>query len=91
LNANEYAPEEVEGCRVTVTVPLAHGKHRDVPGKIVVASPLVQAGGQYLVKAEVKNFTVDGTENSPWVLRPGLNASMTIHLGSGGPVGEARN
>jgi len=86
LNASDYAPEEIEGCKVSVDVELAHGRHVKVPGKIVFASPLVQAGGEYQVKAEVKNRTVDGQEGSAWILRPGLNATMTIHLGSGGPV-----
>jgi hypothetical protein len=45
-------------------------------GKIIYISPLVQAGGEYRVWAEVSNRQ----ENGQWLLRPGLNAEMTIQL-----------
>ena len=45
-------------------------------GKVVFVSPLVSVGGNYDVFAEVNNRQEDGQ----WVLRPGLEATMTIHL-----------
>ena len=82
LNAADYSPNEVDGCAVSVDVQLGRGGHEKVPGKIVFVSPLVQAGGEYRVFAEVKNRTVEGTAGGHWLLRPGLSATMTIHLGS---------
>ena len=82
IEAAKYTPEEIEGCKVSVEVQLPHRTKPDkFTGKIIFASPLVQVG-EYQVVAEVKNRTADGTESSPWVLRPGLNAKMTIYLGS---------
>ena len=46
------------------------------PGRIVFVSPIVEAGPQFLVRAEVVNRLEDGQ----WLLRPGLNAEMIIQL-----------
>ena len=76
LNAADYDPPEIEGRAVTVEVELAHGRKVKFPGKVVFVSPLVMAGGEYRVFAEVNNRQ----ENGQWVLRPGLFATMNIHL-----------
>lgn len=82
---NEYDQHEIQGCDVNVEVELAHQHKVTVPGKIVKVSTLVQyrgpnSAGVYNVRAEVANQQQFGS----WVLRDGLPATMTIHLGSGG-------
>jgi multidrug efflux pump subunit AcrA (membrane-fusion protein) len=76
LNAADFDPPEIEGRAVTVDIELAHGRHVKFTGKVVFVSPLVGAGGEYRVFAEVANRQ----EAGQWVLRPGLFATMTIHL-----------
>lgn len=76
LNASTYDPSEVAGKPVTVVVELARGRRVQFTGKITYISPLVQAGGEYRVWAEVANRQ----ENGQWLLRPGLNAEMTVQL-----------
>lgn len=76
VNAADLNPSEVDGRSVTVDAELARGRKVRFTGKIVFVSPSVQAGGEYLVWAEVDNKQEDGH----WLLRPGLTATMTIHL-----------
>jgi len=76
LNAKNYRLSEVHGRPVSVTVELARGQRETFPGKIVFVKPLVQAGGEFLVRAEVQNRKEKGF----WVLSPGLSAQMTIQL-----------
>lgn len=76
LNAGAYDPSEVAGRPVTVVVELARGRRVQFVGKITYVSPLVQAGGEYRVWAEVANRQ----ENSQWLLRPGHSAEMTVQL-----------
>jgi multidrug efflux pump subunit AcrA (membrane-fusion protein) len=74
LNAKNHDMAELQDRPVRVTVPLAGGRSETVEGKIVYVEPLVGAGGDFLVRAEVDNLR----QNNAWVLRPGLGAEMTI-------------
>lgn len=76
LDAAAYDSHEIERRPVTVTVQLARGRRAEFRGRVVFVNPQVQAGNKYRVRAEVQNRQ----ENGSWVLRPGLPASMTIHL-----------
>jgi hypothetical protein len=76
LSSLKYDPAEVVNRSVEVSVELARGRRVKFPGKIVYVSPLVQAGGDYRVWAEVSNQQ----ESGQWLLRPGLNATMVIKL-----------
>jgi multidrug efflux pump subunit AcrA (membrane-fusion protein) len=76
LNANEYRQSEIQGRPVDVAVTLAHGQKETFPGRVVFVKPLVQAGGEVLIRAEIKNRQ----ENGVWLLDPGMNAEMTIQL-----------
>ena len=76
LNAKNHRPSEIRGRPVEVVVTLARGKQETFPGKIVYVKPLIEAGGEFLVRAEVKNRQ----ENDFWILSPGLKAEMTIQL-----------
>lgn len=80
----QYDQHEVQGCEVSVTVKLARGREVTTRGKIVKVSSIVQYrgannAGVYNVRAEVPNSQEHGT----WVLRDGLPATMTVHLGTG--------
>ncbi len=76
LNSSDYSPKELDAKAVTVEVELARGRKETFPGKVVFVSPLVEAGGEYRVLADVVNRQEDGQ----WLLRPGMSTTMTIHL-----------
>lgn len=76
VNSKNYNPNEISGRPVTVEVQLARGQTEMFQGKIVFVSPLVEAGGDYRVWAEVENRPRDNV----WVMRPGLQAKMIVHL-----------
>ncbi len=76
LSAKDYLPSEIENRPVQVVVTLAHDKQVTLPGKIVFVKPLVQAGDQFLVRAEVQNRR----QGNSWLLSPGLGAKMIIQL-----------
>ncbi len=76
LNASDYPPQELDAKPVTVEVELARGRKEKFPGKVVFVSPIVEAGGEYRVLADVVNRSDDGQ----WLLRPGQLATMTIRL-----------
>jgi multidrug efflux system membrane fusion protein len=76
LNISEYAPEEVMGRPVTVKVVFARGRTESFNGNIVFVDPMVELGGNFLVRALIKNRE----QNGQWLLRPGMEAEMTIQL-----------
>ena len=76
LNSADFDPFQIEGKPVTVRVKLAQGRHVDFSGKIVFVNPIIQAKGNFLVRAEVENRQV----NDSWVMRPGMDAEMEISL-----------
>jgi multidrug efflux pump subunit AcrA (membrane-fusion protein) len=80
LNTSEYAPHVIDNRNVIVSVPLA-GFPQPVQfkGKIIFVSPSDEAGGEYRVKAEVENRSIQGQADQ-WLLRPGATVTMTIEL-----------
>jgi HlyD family secretion protein len=74
VNAAEIDPAEISNRAVRATVNLAHGRTAEFAGQVVFVSPIVQAGGQYLIHAEVANRA----EGGHWVLRPGMLADVRI-------------
>lgn len=75
LNASRYLPSAVDGQPVTITVlnaPLSPEQQR-FQGKITYVSPIVEAGSQFLVWAEVENRV---NSDGQWTLRPGMVAEM---------------
>jgi hypothetical protein len=78
LKAAEFEHGEIDGRTVSVDVELARGRKEQFDGRVVYVSPEVDSGGQYTVWAEVTNRQ----DNGRWLLKPGLNATMTIHLNS---------
>jgi multidrug resistance efflux pump len=79
LNFSQYAPREVAGKPVTVSVPLERGRQETFKGKVVFAEPDIRIDGTYDVLAEVDNRS-EGSSGH-WLLVPGIGgAIMTIHL-----------
>ncbi len=76
VNSKNYNPDEISGRPVTVQVQLARGQAEQFEGKITFVSPLVEAGGDYRVWAQVTNRSRNGV----WLMRPGLQARMVVHL-----------
>ena len=74
LDASRVTPAEIINQPVTITVDLPNNKRATFPGTVVFANPIVEAGMQFLVHAEVENRQ----ENGFWLLRPGLTVQMTI-------------
>lgn len=75
LNAANFSPSEVANHTVTIEVRLTRGRVEKFQGKVTFVNPLVRAGGDYLVWAEVDNRQ---DANGQWVLRPGMECDMTI-------------
>lgn len=76
IDADQYAPEQIAGKPVTISVELTGNQTMQLPSNISFVSPLVEASGEYRIWAEVDNQRVGNF----WRLRPGLNAKMTIQL-----------
>ena len=76
LDAKDYDLSQIKDRPVRVVVTLARGRQETFPGKVVFVKPLIQAGGEFLVRAEVQNRKQDNS----WVLGPGRSAKMTIQL-----------
>ena len=76
VNVKDYEQSEMLGRDVTVTVTLANGSIEKFSGKLGFASPIIQAGGEYRVWAEIQNRR----RGQFWILRPGLSAEMTIQI-----------
>jgi multidrug efflux pump subunit AcrA (membrane-fusion protein) len=80
VEQSKYDPHEVQGCEVTVDVMMARGRKASFRGRIIKVSSVVRGDGVYDVRAEITNRQ----EHGNWLLRDGLDATMTIHLGTGG-------
>lgn len=72
--AGQYDPVDLANRRVTVTAHLARGRDAAVEGRIVFVDQTVMRN-EYRVRAELQNQR----EGDFWLLRPGLDAEMTIH------------
>jgi macrolide-specific efflux system membrane fusion protein len=75
LDGKEFNPSDLSDRQVTVMVQLARGQVEQFTGKVTFISPLVQAGNHYRIRAEVENRQ----HRAHWLLRPGMNATMTVH------------
>ena len=73
LNVNKDRGKVRKGMPVIATVDTGTGKV-ETEGVISFISPIVQAGGEYRIRAEVPN----SIQNDQWTLRPGLPATFRI-------------
>jgi len=77
VNASQFDPVELDGKPVTVKVRLARDREVTLPGRVTYVSQTVQAARPYyLVRAEIENQR----NGDYWLIRPGLQAEMTIHV-----------
>jgi multidrug resistance efflux pump len=79
INSNDYDPAELHGRRVTVRLTLARNRQAAVEGRITYVDQIVSGTGDYglyTIRAEVQNQRHEGF----WLVRPGLPASMTVHV-----------
>lgn len=79
INSNEFDPSELQGRRVTVRVTLARNRQAAVEGRVTYVDQIVSGTdtyGLYTIRAEVQNQREDGF----WLVRPGLPATMTVHV-----------
>jgi multidrug efflux pump subunit AcrA (membrane-fusion protein) len=74
VSASDVNVSEIASGNVVVDVQLARGRKERFTGKVVFISPIVTSGGKYRVRAEVENRR----EQGQWLLRPGLNAAMSV-------------
>jgi multidrug efflux pump subunit AcrA (membrane-fusion protein) len=88
IEQSKYDPHEVTNCAATVEVEMARGRKATFQGRIIKVSSVVRSDGVYNVRAEIANLQ----EHGNWLLRDGMPASMTIHLGTGaaGATGVSR-
>jgi multidrug efflux pump subunit AcrA (membrane-fusion protein) len=85
VDQSQYDAHELQNCEVTVEVQLARGRKETFRGRLTKISAVVGGTGMYAVRAEVPNRPESGS----WMLRDGLMARMTIHLGTGGTAATA--
>ncbi len=78
LRVPEIGPHQVAERPVSVEVKLDNGRVEVFSGRVEYVNPIVHAGGQYRVWAEVENRQ----EHGQYLLRPGHEAQMTIELKS---------
>jgi multidrug resistance efflux pump len=76
FSAALYSPDQLMGRPVTVEVRLPRDRVVRLQGEVTFVSPLVDLAGDFQVWAEVENRE----ENGYWLLRPGLQADMTVQL-----------
>jgi multidrug efflux pump subunit AcrA (membrane-fusion protein) len=76
VSARDFDPVELAGRKVTVNVRLARDREANVTGRVIFVSQTV-LDNAYQVRAEVQNQR----DGEYWLIRPGLDAEMTIHLG----------
>jgi multidrug efflux pump subunit AcrA (membrane-fusion protein) len=77
VNAGQWNADDVRDRPVTVEVQLAGDRRESFEGRIVFTSPLVQAGNNFRVVAEVDNR--QNADSERWLLRAGQSATMRIH------------
>jgi multidrug efflux pump subunit AcrA (membrane-fusion protein) len=80
VDSSQYDPHEIQGCDVTIIVPMARGRQETVRGRITRISTIERGDKIFEVGAEVQNRQ----EHGVWLLRHLQEAKMTIHLGTGG-------
>jgi multidrug efflux pump subunit AcrA (membrane-fusion protein) len=78
VEQSKHDPHEIANCDVTVDVEMARGRKASFRGRIIKVSSVVQSHGVFYVRAEIANQK----EHGEWLLKDGLPATMTIHLGT---------
>ncbi len=77
VNIKEVSPAEIKFKPVTIRAKLTGDQEVEFQGKVTFVNPVVEIGGPYRISADIANRQ-DATGD--WLLRPGLETTMTIHL-----------
>lgn len=78
LDSSLFNPHEIEGQKVTISVPVARGESLEFRGRIIFVAMEKYNAKSYVVKAEVENRQHQGR----WLLMANEDeALMRIHLG----------
>lgn len=77
VNIKEVSPAEIKFKPVTIRAKLTGDQEVEFRGKVTFVNPVVEIGGPYRISADIANRQ-DSTGD--WLLRPGLETTMTIHL-----------
>lgn len=85
VNIEEVSPSDVKFKPVTIKAKLTGGQEEEFEGKVTFVSPVVEIGGPYRISADIANRQ---DARGEWLLRPGLELPMTIHIDSA-PVAAA--
>jgi len=85
VESNLYDRSETLGCDVKVEVTRARGRKVAVSGIVVYAVQELQSDGRFIVRAEIQNTQ----EDDNWLIQPGMEATMTIHLGTNRGAGAS--
>lgn len=92
LSSTDYAPYELEGQPVTITVELPGQKFHTLEARVDYVSQVVEANREYRVWVEIDNVVVDERPNRIfWLMRPGMRATMAITLENPVPEVAHRN
>ncbi|HEV7278813.1 MAG TPA: HlyD family efflux transporter periplasmic adaptor subunit [Pirellulaceae bacterium] len=75
IRVNAFDPSQLVGKPATVTVVMGGDRPVEFIGTIATVNPVVE-NNAYRIRAEVENRQV----SQYWLLRPGMDASMTIHV-----------
>lgn len=75
IRVNAFDPSQLVGKPVTATVIMGGDRPVEFVGVIATVNPIVE-NNAYRIRAEVENRQTEGY----WLLRPGMDASMTIHV-----------
>ena len=78
---DEYLPNELDKCRVTIEVPIGRQKI-EATGWVTYIDPIAEIIGgkaRYYLRAEITNRRVGGR----WMISPNMKATMKIQLGTG--------
>lgn len=86
VNINQVSPAEIKFKPVTVRAKLTGDQEVEFQGKVTFVNPVVEIGGPYRISADIANRQ-DST--GEWLLRPGLETTMTIHLDAA-PIAAAQ-
>jgi multidrug resistance efflux pump len=76
ISAKDFNRSELQQRPVKVEIMLARGEVETITGTVVFTKPNTEAGGTFLIRAEIKNQK----QNGYWMLSPGLSAKMHISL-----------
>lgn len=74
IKASKYQGGRINDRNVTVEMKLPGGEKRELKGKVVFVSPMLQTAGDFRVWAEVENRQ----EGGQWLLQPGQAVSMRV-------------